>query len=41
MGAWHFVDRRIERVLAGLDIEGKRAALCRPAGSGVDGDRPL
>ena len=24
MGAWGFVDRRIERVLAGIDIAGKR-----------------
>ena len=24
MGAWSFVDRRIERVLAGLDIAAKR-----------------
>jgi 2-oxoglutarate dehydrogenase E1 component len=25
MGAWHFVDRKIERVLSGLDVKGKRA----------------
>ena len=25
MGAWNFVDRKIERVLSGLDIKGKRA----------------
>ena len=24
MGAWHFVDRRIERSLAGIDIKAKR-----------------
>ncbi len=30
MGAWSFVDRRIEQVLAGLDMQGEAAALCRP-----------
>jgi 2-oxoglutarate dehydrogenase E1 component len=25
MGAWHFVDRKIERVLNGIDVKGKRA----------------
>jgi 2-oxoglutarate dehydrogenase E1 component len=24
MGAWHFVDRRIERALADLDVKSKR-----------------
>jgi 2-oxoglutarate dehydrogenase E1 component len=24
-GAWHFVDRKVERVLSGLDVKGKRA----------------
>ena len=32
MGAWSFVDRRIEQMLAGLDIKGKRARYAgRPA----------
>ena len=30
MGAWGFVDRRIEQVLAGLDVAAQAAALCRP-----------
>jgi 2-oxoglutarate dehydrogenase E1 component len=25
MGAWHFVDRKLEKVLAGIDVKGKRA----------------
>jgi 2-oxoglutarate dehydrogenase E1 component len=24
MGAWHFVDRRIDRALAGIDVKAKR-----------------
>ncbi len=31
MGAWHFVDRRIERALAGINVKADAADLCRPA----------
>ena len=32
MGAWHFLDRKIEGVLAGLDLKAKRPAYVgRPA----------
>ena len=41
MGAWNFVDRRVEQVLAGLDIAAKRAALCRPCGGGLAGHRAV
>ena len=40
MGAWSFVDRRIEKVLKRLDIKAAASALCRPRGSGQPGDRP-
>ena len=40
MGAWTFVDRRIERVLKGLDIKAKRPRIHRPRGSGEPGHRP-
>ncbi len=30
MGAWSFVDRRIEKVLSGLDMKVAAAELCRP-----------
>ena len=29
MGAWNFVDRRIEKVLAGIGDAGRRPRLCR------------
>ena len=35
MGAWGFVDRRIEQVLAGLDVAAQAAALCRPRRGGL------
>ena len=35
MGAWGFVDRRIEQVLAGLDVAAAAAALCRPRRGGI------
>ena len=41
MGAWGFVDRRIEQVLAGLDVAAQAAALCRPRRGGLAGDRPV
>ena len=40
MGAWIFVDRRIEKVLAGAGSRREPAALCRPRRGGLAGDRP-
>ena len=40
MGAWHFVDRRIEHVLETVEPQGQAARLCRPARGGVARDRP-
>ena len=39
MGAWNFVDRRLEKVLAGLDMQGEASGLCRPRRGGEPGDR--
>ena len=36
MGAWTYIDRRIEEVLAPMDVQGQAAALYRPAGIGRD-----
>ena len=40
MGAWNFVDRRLEKVLGRLDSKVTRPHLCRTRGSGEPGDRP-
>ena len=40
MGAWAFVDPYLEWVLAQIDAKHQRRALYRPAGVGLDGDRP-
>ena len=39
MGAWNFVDRRIEQVLTGIGRWRQAAALCRPRRGGKPGDR--
>ena len=39
MGAWKFVDRRIEKVLAGLDGAANRPRYVGPRGGGEPGDR--
>ena len=41
MGAWNFVDRRIEQVLAGLDVAAKRPRFAGRAEAASPGDRPL
>ena len=40
MGAWSFVDRRIEKVLGRLDSKVTRPDLCRTRGGGEPGNRP-
>ena len=39
MGAWNFVDRRLEKVLGRLDSKATRPQLCRSRGGGEPGDR--
>ena len=40
MGAWTFMDRRIEKVLQGLDIKAKRPGYVGRDGGGEPGHRP-
>ena len=41
MGAWNFVDRRIEQLLAEIDVAAQAAALCRSRRGGFTCHRPL
>ena len=39
MGAWNFVDRRLEKVLTGIDGKATRPRLRRSRGGGEPGHR--